>query len=96
MLSLSKFIKKEIELRENLVGTGFLDAPPIAANNQGKEVCDHRFTCLGEIVEASGFNQENLYVMVDTFVGQGWTFEDNNEYEMSGTLRDDHAETNRR
>ena len=29
MLSLSKFIKKEIELRENLVGSGFLDAPPV-------------------------------------------------------------------
>ena len=25
MLPLAKFIKKEIELRENLVGTGFLD-----------------------------------------------------------------------
>ena len=29
MLSLAKFIKKEIELRENLVGTGFLDPPPL-------------------------------------------------------------------
>ena len=27
MLSLAKFIKKEIQLRENLVGTGFLDPP---------------------------------------------------------------------
>jgi len=27
MLSLAKFIKKEIELRENLVGTGFLEPP---------------------------------------------------------------------
>lgn len=27
MLALSKFIKKEIELRENLVGYGFLDPP---------------------------------------------------------------------
>jgi hypothetical protein len=29
MLSLAKFIRKEIELRENLVGTGFLDPPPL-------------------------------------------------------------------
>ena len=29
MLSLAKFIKKEIELRENLVGMGFLDPPPL-------------------------------------------------------------------
>ena len=29
MLPLAKFIKKEIELRENLVGSGFLDAPQI-------------------------------------------------------------------
>jgi hypothetical protein len=27
MLSLAKFIKKEIELRENLVGTGFINPP---------------------------------------------------------------------
>ena len=27
MLSLAKYIKKKIELRENLVGTGFLRAP---------------------------------------------------------------------
>ena len=30
MLSLAKFIKKEIELRENLVGAGFLDPPPLS------------------------------------------------------------------
>ena len=29
MLSLAKFIKKEIELRENLVGTGFLHPPKL-------------------------------------------------------------------
>ena len=44
MLSLAKFIKKEIELRENLVGTGFCDPPPkiktkVALRNaQGEEV----------------------------------------------------------
>ena len=33
MLSLAKFIKKEIELRENLVGTGFSDPPPKIKTN---------------------------------------------------------------
>ena len=32
MLSLAKFIRKEIELRENLVGSGLLDPPPIQKN----------------------------------------------------------------
>ena len=35
MLSLAKFIKKEIELRENLVGTGFLRAPPLDEDFEG-------------------------------------------------------------
>ena len=34
MLSLAKFIKKEIELRENLVGTGFLDPPSAKQTNE--------------------------------------------------------------
>ena len=49
MLSLAKFIRKEIELRENLVGSGFLDPPPIQKNH--KEItADYRVTVLGEIV----------------------------------------------
>jgi hypothetical protein len=35
MLSLAKFIRKEIELRENLVGSGFLD-PPSIQKSKGK------------------------------------------------------------
>jgi hypothetical protein len=38
MLSLAKFIKKEIQLRENLVGQGFL-APP-----QSKQDKEKKFT----------------------------------------------------
>jgi hypothetical protein len=51
---------------------------------------------LGEIVSASGFNAENLYIYYDTLVSEGWTFEDANEYEMHGTLRDEHSENNKR
>ena len=60
MLSLAKFIKKEIELRENLVGTGFLDPPPLTKEvdpNSGETIMNSDFRCtvLGEIVETVGF-----------------------------------------
>jgi hypothetical protein len=94
MLSLAKFIKKEIELRENLVGTGFIDPPP--QENRNSKDAVSRVTVLGEIVQASGFESENVYIMYDTFITDGWTFEDNNEYELSSALRDEHDESNRR
>ncbi len=83
MLSLAKFIKKEIELRENLVGTGFLD-PPAVEHSRAKEAVS-RVTVLGEIVQASGFEAESVYLMYDTFLCDGWTFEDTNEYELAST-----------
>lgn len=95
MLSLAKFIRKEIELRENLVGSGFLDPPPIS-KSKGKQSADTRVTVLGEIVSASGFNAENLYIYYDTIVGEGWTFEDENEYETVGGARDENSEINKR
>lgn len=53
MLSLAKFIKKEIELRENLVGTGFLDPPKakkIKTENKGYIFSgDYRVTVLGKL-----------------------------------------------
>jgi hypothetical protein len=36
MLSLAKFIKKEIQLRENLVGQGFLAPPQTKAEKDRK------------------------------------------------------------
>jgi len=53
-------------------------------------------TVLGEIVSASGFQSERLYVFYDTFMTEGWTFEDQNSYEMSNTVRDEQDEINRR
>ena len=84
MLSLAKFIKKEIELRENLVGTGFLDPPPLQKAidpNTGETVnySDFRCTVLGEIVETVGFQAENTYIRYDTFLPEGWAFEEANE-----------------
>lgn len=95
MLSLAKFIRKEIELRENLVGSGFLDPPPVK-KHKNKQTADTRVTVVGEIVSASGFNAESLYIYHDTLVSEGWTFEDTNEYEMFGQVRDETTENNKR
>ena len=101
MLSLAKFIKKEIELRENLVGTGFLDPPPLQKEinpNTGEIVMesDYRCTVLGEIVETVGFTAENTYIFFDTFLPDGWAFEESNEQEVFGFVRDEHCEVNKR
>ena len=56
MLSLSKFIKKEIELRENLIGTNrFLDPPALEKepNPFGSGMIwksDYRVTVLGRSI----------------------------------------------
>jgi hypothetical protein len=52
MLSLAKFIKKEIELRENLVGTGFINPPDEKADY------NNRVTVMGEVVSTSGFDAD--------------------------------------
>ncbi len=62
-------------MRENLVGTGFLDPPSIL--EQGRtDFRVNRVTAIGEIVSASGFNAENLYIIYETLLTEGWTFED--------------------
>jgi hypothetical protein len=78
MLSLAKFIKKEIELRENLIGTGFINPP------EEKAEYNNRVTVMGEIVSTSGFEAEKQYVFYEVLVPEegGWNFEDYNEYEM--------------
>lgn len=97
MLSLAKFIRKQIELRENLVGYGFLDPPPFyEQNGMLTSEADYRVTVLGEITSASGFNADKLYVFYDTFVSDGWTFEDKNDYELYGEVRDESSENNKR
>lgn len=100
MLSLAKFIKKEIELRENLVGTGFLDPPKLKKQVDSKtretvEFSDFRCTVLGEIVETVGFEADNTYIFYETFLPEGWTFEEANEQEVFGQIRDEHAEANK-
>jgi hypothetical protein len=100
MLSLAKFIRKEIELRNNLIGSWFLD-PPAKYETQDEykrsiQAADYRVTALGEIVSASGFNSDKLYIFYDTMMSEGWTFEDFNDTELYGMTRDDSSEINKR
>ena len=95
---------REIELRENLVGTGFIEPPQEMLKRVGKKMArqteeemEHRVTCLGEIVKATGFQAEDTYIMYDVLLPeQGWIFEDVNEYEMYGVIRDTTVEYNKR
>lgn len=57
---------------------------------------DYRVTVSGEIVSASGFNADRLYIIYDTIVTEGWTFEDANDYEMYDMVRDETSENNKR
>lgn len=43
---------------------------------------------MGEIVSASGFNDEQIYIMYEAFLTDGWSFEDFNEYEIMGVTRE--------
>ena len=56
-----------------------------------------RVTVLGEIVSATGFSAQNTYIMYEIFLPeQGWLFEDINETEMYGIIRDNSVEYNKR
>ena len=58
---------------------------------------EHRVTILGEIATASGFSNPNTYVLFQVMLPEkGWVFEDVNEYEMYGVLRDTTVEYNKR
>ena len=54
------------------------------------------FKFLGEIVETKGFAADNTYIFYETFLPEGWTFEESNEQEVFGFIRDEHAEVNKR
>ena len=61
------------------------------------EEMEHRVTVLGEIVRARGFDAQNTYVMFEVLLpNDGWIFEDINEYEMYGAIRDNTVEYNKR
>ena len=47
-------------------------------------------------METCGFNADNTYVFYDTFLPDGWSFEDANAEETYASVRDEHAEFNKR
>jgi hypothetical protein len=51
---------------------------------------------IGEIISASGFDDENSYIFYEVFLPEGWTFEDYNEYETYGISREETSEFNKR
>lgn len=64
---------------------------------QSQEDMEHRVTVLGEIVKTSGFQAESTYIMFEVLLPtDGWIFEDINEYEMYGIIRDNTVEYNKR
>jgi hypothetical protein len=96
MLSLAKFVKKEIQLRENLVGAKYLGPPtrkveknPSRSSSKRRLPAPSRVTVIGEIVSAKNFDAEDLYIRYNVFMPVGWSFEEENEYEAGGMLRDD-------
>lgn len=51
---------------------------------------------LGEIMSTSGFDAEKQYIFYEVFIPEGWSFEDYNEYEVTGLLREETSEFNKR
>ena len=56
----------------------------------------NRVTIMGEIISAENFDEEDLYIMYSVFLPDGWTFEDQNEYEIMGISKEDTSEFNKR
>jgi hypothetical protein len=69
------FIKKEIQLQNNLIGTGFADPPA-----SGKS----RVSYTGEIVSAIGFDQPKWSITYKVHLPELWDFDDYNSYETLG------------
>jgi hypothetical protein len=47
-------------------------------------------------VGTRGFDAENQYIFYETFIPEGWSFEDYNEYETYGLVREETSEFNKR
>ena len=93
---------REIELRENLVGTGFINPPDEKSdfNNRvtvvGIPASILTLIIVGEIVSTRGFEAEKQYLFYEVMVPDGWSFEDYNEYETLGLIREETTEFNKR
>jgi hypothetical protein len=101
MLSLAKFVKKEMELRQNIVGSGFMDPPQQTQDKKTtlkKEKLPNpqRVTVVGELQSIEGFEHDKGYVMTQIFMPEDWSFEDFNDYDTLGGSWENTSEVNRR
>lgn len=69
------FIRKEVQLQDNLIGTGFAEAP-----QSGKT----RVNYTGEIVQAVGFDEPRVNLNYKVWVPEDWEFDDFNKYDTLG------------
>jgi Ciliary basal body-associated, B9 protein len=58
------FIQKEIELRQNLAGNKFI-IPPLMGG---------KVNIIGELVYAENFEEDNLYIFLETKFGEEWEY----------------------
>ena len=73
------FIRKDLQLQDNLIGTGFADAPPSGSS---------RVNYTGEIVAAVGFDEPRLNINYKVWVPENWEFDDFNRYDTLGVEAD--------
>lgn len=58
------FIQKEIELRQNLAGNKFITPLPMGG----------KVYIMGELMYAKNFEEDDLYVFLDTKLNEGWEY----------------------
>ena len=80
---------REIELKNNLVGEGFLKTP---AREERRE----RVNIIGEIDTAKGFDYPNLYIFFQVLLSKDWGFEDEVEYTLSDPTAVEQTQINKR
>ena len=97
-------MNRELELRQNLVGEGFLNAPAKLKGNRvtilgSKNTClfvSFFQSCSGEIVSATGFEEKSLYIFSQILISRGWEFEDELEYYIADPDLIHHTQINKR
>ena len=73
------FVKKEVQLDNNLIGSGFAEPPPSGSK---------RVSYTGEIESAIGFDQPKLAITYKIHLPENWEFDDYNSYETLGMMKD--------
>lgn len=79
------FIQKEIELRQNLAGENFVSPPASGA----------KVFVMGELQSAKDFEDENLYVFLETKLPNNWQYNVEDYYDPRATETDESDLINR-